>query len=82
MKYKIFDVEKFFIEIEQEKQYGNGKMITTWYWDVTIGKHGEIYKGMAKEHNKGELLPWTELVSDKPLDELIQYCKNLMNYEH
>jgi hypothetical protein len=81
LEHRIYNTEKHIVEIEETKVFGsNGTMKETYVWEITIGSsQDDTYKGMSKEHTKGKTITWMELKTDKPLSEMIQYCKNVMS---
>lgn len=71
---RVFAVEKhYLVEIEDTKPMGtNGTITTTYSWDVYIASKGTEYRGRAEEKSKSFSIPWTTLVENDLLQEMIK----------
>ncbi len=58
-----------------------GSMTTVWKWEITLADKGEVYKGKAIVLDRKVELPWTELLSNQPLTEMIDACKRYMEQQ-
>lgn len=83
MEHKIMNTELHVVRIINEKPFGsNGTWKDEWIWEVVIADANSdenvVCYGKAISNKPNKEIPWIELKTIQPLDEIIEMCKYQM----
>lgn len=69
----------FLVEIDNVGSEDSTNKLRTWSWDIYIAANDqEEYRGKALAPGQGVEVPWTSLVQEDLLAEMIEHCEKLM----